>query len=171
MQALAAWHDFYTLLGGASATMTGLLFVAASVGTGVFSRDRSAPLRVFLSGSVVLFGSILAVSLVALSPLRDAGLLSVMIAGCGCFGLAYYGIACHGLRRDRMMKSIDWDDRLWYVALPVTGYLAETAAGILLAARPDLGCEILAFALGMLLLAAIHNAWDITVWSITRRPN
>jgi hypothetical protein len=36
-QALAAWHPFYALLGGASATMVGLLFVAVSVGGSVFS--------------------------------------------------------------------------------------------------------------------------------------
>ena len=34
--ALRPWHDFYTLFGAASATLIGLLFVAASVGTGVF---------------------------------------------------------------------------------------------------------------------------------------
>ena len=35
--ALAHWHEFYTLLGTASATMVGLLFVAATVGSGVFT--------------------------------------------------------------------------------------------------------------------------------------
>jgi len=28
---------------------------------------------------------------------------------------------------------------------------------------------VLAVAMGAMLLVAIHNAWDITVWSVTRR--
>jgi hypothetical protein len=169
LEALTAWREFYALLGSASATMTGLLFVAASVGSRIFSDDRRAALRVFLSASVVHFGGILAVSLIALAPIRSVVLLSVMIAGCGGFGLAYYGIAWRDLLRDGTIARIDWEDRIWYSVVPVIGYLGETGAGVTLAIHLELGCAILAFSLGVLLLAAMHNAWDMTVWSITRR--
>jgi hypothetical protein len=171
--ALAPWHEFFALLGAASATMTGLLFVAASVSSGVFSTNRNAALRVFLSASVVHFASILAVCLIALAPIRSSTLLSLLIAGCGCFGLAYYGIAYREMVRDRLIARIDWEDRIWYAVLPVIGYLFATGAGIAMAMRADLGCTLLALALGLLLLVAIHNAWDITVWTISRRkePN
>jgi hypothetical protein len=33
----------------------------------------------------------------------------------------------------------------------------------------DVGCMALALSLGLLLVVGIHNAWDITLWSITRR--
>jgi hypothetical protein len=33
---LEAWHDFFTLVGASAATLVGLMFVAASVGTGLF---------------------------------------------------------------------------------------------------------------------------------------
>src|SRR5690242_10112430 len=56
--AITPWHEFYNLLGTASATMVALLFVAASIGTGIFT-GQIAPLRVFLSASVVNFGIIL----------------------------------------------------------------------------------------------------------------
>jgi hypothetical protein len=35
--------------------------------------------------------------------------------------------------------------------------------------RLDAGCVVLAASLGALLLVGIHNAWDITIWTITRR--
>jgi hypothetical protein len=35
----------------------------------------------------------------------------------------------------------------------------------------ELGCDILAAAMGVLLLVGIRNAWDITVWTVMRRPN
>jgi hypothetical protein len=169
LAALAAWHEFYALLGAASATMTGLLFVAASVGSRAFSGGRNAALRVFLSASVVHFGGILAVSLIALAPIKSSVVLSVMIVGCGGFGLAYYAIAWRDLLRDGMIARIDWEDRIWYAVIPVIGYLVEAGAGVTLVIQLDVGCTILAFALGIVLMTAIHNAWDITVWTITRR--
>ena len=34
--------------------------------------------------------------------------------------------------------------------------------------RLSLGFPALAVAMGTLLLVSIHNAWDITIWSVTR---
>ncbi|HUD61564.1 MAG TPA: hypothetical protein VMQ99_18835 [Acetobacteraceae bacterium] len=167
--ALGSWHDFYALLGTASATMVGLLFVAVSVGSGAFSRDRRAPLRVFVSASVVHFSSVLAVSLIVLAPVGSWTLLGVLILGCSIFGLGYSGFAWRDMVRDGLSKQIELDDRVWYVVFPVVGYLFEAASGIALTLRSDLGCAALATAAGMLLGIGIHNAWDITVWAVTRR--
>jgi hypothetical protein len=166
--AMASWHEFYGLLGGASATMIGLLFVAASVGSGVFSRNRTAGLRMFLSASVVHFGSILAVCLIMLAPLPTAALLGFAIVACGLFGLGYSAAAWRGAVRDGIAAKIDWEDRIWYALLPVVAYLCETACGATLTLRLAPGCAALAVAMGGLLLIAVHNAWDITVWSVTR---
>jgi hypothetical protein len=45
----------------------------------------------------------------------------------------------------------------------------EAAVGIALASGLALGLPALAATLGLLMLTGIHNAWDITVWSIGRR--
>jgi hypothetical protein len=68
-----------------------------------------------------------------------------------------------------LSKSIAWDDHVWYAVLPAVGYLFEAASGIALALRSNLGCVALALSLGLLLIVGIHNSWDITLWSITRR--
>ena len=168
-ESLSHWHDFYILLGTASATMVGLLFVAATVGGGVFSGDRRAPLRVFLSASVVNFSSILAVCLLVLAPEQSWALLGALILGCGMFGLAHSCLACRDTLLDGLIKVIDFEDRTWYLALPIAGYLCVAASGVSLALRLDLGCEALAASMGVLLAVGLHNAWDITVWIITRR--
>jgi hypothetical protein len=54
----------------------------------VFSAERRAPLRVFVSASVVHFSGILAVCLIVLAPLQGEVLYGVLIVGCGVFGLA-----------------------------------------------------------------------------------
>jgi hypothetical protein len=39
---LHEWHDFYVLVGTASATLVGLMFVAVSIGTTIFNEDDRA---------------------------------------------------------------------------------------------------------------------------------
>jgi hypothetical protein len=167
--ALAHWHEFYTLLGTASATMVGLLFVAASVGAGAFRSDRRAPLRVFLSASVVNFGLLLAACLAVLAPVRSWILLGVLIMGCGLFGLTHSCVTYRDTVQDGLIKNIDLEDRTWYIVLPFIGYLLVMASGVTLAMQLDVGCEALAVSMGLLLAVGLHNAWDITVWSVTRR--
>jgi hypothetical protein len=168
-QALASWHEFYELAGTASATMVGLLFVAASVSSGVFSADRRAALRVFLSASVVNFSSVLAACLVVLAPVGSWIVLGAAIVACALCGLAHSCLAWRDTARDGLLPKIDLEDRVWYLAMPITGYLFEAASGVLLASRSSQGCTALALSMGLLLLVGIHNAWDITIWSITRR--
>jgi hypothetical protein len=117
-QALAPWHSFYTLLGAASATMTGLLFVAASVALGIFSQDRRGPLRLFLSASVVQFSSILVGCLIVLAPVQDWELLGGLILTCGMFGVAYSATAWRDTVRDGLGAKIDLEDRFWYASSP-----------------------------------------------------
>jgi hypothetical protein len=169
--AAAAWHNFYELLGTASATMIGLLFVAATVGSGVFSSDRRAPLRVFLSASVVHFSSILAVCLIILAPLTNHVVFGLLIVGGGLVGLVYYAVTWRDMMRDSLISRMDLEDRIWYACLPVVGYILETASGSAFALRYEIAWPALAASTGLLLLVAIHNAWDITVWSMTRRRN
>lgn len=166
---LPSWHEFYGLLGTASATMVGLLFVAASVGSGVFSADRRAPLRVFLSASVVNFSLILASSLIVLAPLRQRFVAGGLVAACGLFGLVHSGLAWRDTLRDGLIKAIDLEDRTWYLALPILGYLGLAGSGVVLGCRADSGTDALAASVGLLLATGIHNAWDITIWVITRR--
>jgi hypothetical protein len=167
--ALASWRNFYELLGAASATMIGLLFVAATVGSGIFSGTRRAAQRVFLSASVVHFSGILAVCLIVMAPLQSQIVFGSLIIAGGLFGLAYYGLTWRDTIRDGLIKRIDLEDRIWYAFLPVVGYLSETASGVLLGLGFASGWPALAGVMGTLLLTAVHNAWDITIWSITRR--
>jgi hypothetical protein len=167
--ALVPWHEFYTLLGTASATMVGLLFVAATVGSGVFTSGRRAPLRVFLSASVVNFSLVLATCLIVLAPVRGWVSLGIMIVSSGMFGLVHSCLALRDTLHDGLFASIDLEDRVWYIILPVVGYVFVAASGVTLALRLDQGCAALALSTVMLMAVGIHNAWDITVWSMTRR--
>ena len=60
------WHDFYMLLGTASAALVALLFVAVSIGASLITPDRSTATRTFMSPAVFHFSTLLLLSLVAL---------------------------------------------------------------------------------------------------------
>jgi hypothetical protein len=164
-----AWHEFYTLAGTASATLIGLLFVAASVGSSVW--ERPAALRVFLSATVVHFSSILVISLCIMAPLRSVAVYGLVFAVGGLFGLVYCFLVIRDTVRDGLSKSIDLEDRTWYAALPVAGYVLMMGAGIAVAMGFEPGAMVLAISIGLLLVAGIRNAWDITVWIVTRRQS
>jgi hypothetical protein len=166
---VAGWHEFYALLGTASATMVGLLFVAASVGSGVFTVDRRAALRMFLSASVVHFSTTLVVCLIVLAPIESGVAFGVLITGCGVFGLAYSAIAWRDTVRDGLSQKIDLEDRTWYAVLPSVVYFFEAASGVMIVTKVEAGPAALAVSIGSLLVVGIHNAWDITVWSMSRR--
>jgi hypothetical protein len=46
------------LIGAASATLVGLIFVAAAIGAGVFTREHEVGIRSFLSPTAVHFSSV-----------------------------------------------------------------------------------------------------------------
>jgi len=169
-EALARWHEFYGLLGAAAATMVALLFVAVSLGGGVFTTSRRAGQRFFFSATVVNFALILVASLIALAPLDAWAAFAAMIAITGLFGLGYYALAWVEIGREGILAKVDLEDRLWYGALPVVGHLVETASGVALIWRAQ-GFEALALALGVLLIVGVHNAWDITIWVIGKKSS
>ena len=84
-------------------------------------------------------------------------------------GLGHCCLAWRDTLRDGLFARIDWEDRIWYIGLPIVGYLLLAGSGVTVALRLDAGRVALALSIGMLLAVGIHNAWDITVWSVTRR--
>ena len=169
-EAMSAWSSFYAVLGESAATMVGLLFVAASVGSSRFAGSRTSALRMFLSASVVHFTGILAISLIAMAPLHSWTLCGLLIVAAGIFGLGYHIFAWSGAVKDGLSKRIDGEDTIWYVVLPILGYIMEAAAGLILLPQCSFALPALAITAGCLMVVGIHNAWDITVWSISR-PN
>lgn len=164
---LHPWHDFYMLAGTASATLVGLTFIALSIGTDFFNENSSGGLNAFITPTIVHFGAVLLVCLLAVVPTHTFFSLGVML-GAGClFGLGY---ACHvGLRIARRgFPGVEAIDRLWYAATPVAGYLLLILAAILLLQRLPIGIPVMAGALVILMLAGIRNAWDMMVWIVIK---
>src|SRR6266404_7078234 len=62
------WHDFYVLVGTASATLVGLMFVAVSIGTSIFNEDHRAAMTAFITPTVMHFAAVLFACLLGTIP-------------------------------------------------------------------------------------------------------
>lgn len=163
------WRDFYTLIGAASATLVGLIFVAASVGTGVFTHERQVGVRTFLSPTVVAFSVVLAASLIGVLPAFSWMVPGFLFVGIGLLGVLYSWRVWRKMVREGIAEHIDLEDRTWYLAVPAMAYLLIGTAGAALGNWTEAGCTILAVGVCLLLLAGIRNAWDMTTWVVLRR--
>jgi hypothetical protein len=168
-EALGAWHDFYALIGTAAATLVGLTFVTASIGGGVFRPERGT--HSFPTPTIVHFSAILVTYLIVVAPGRQSATVSFLLIFDGAAGLAYCGWIWLRMLRHGLFVAIDAADRLWYAMLPAFGYVLVASAGIALVERDADGLYVLAIGLVILLIAAIRNAWAMTIWIIERRGN
>jgi len=163
------WHDFYLILGAAGATLVGLMFVAASIGATIFSKDHLAPMRAFITPSVVHFGAVLFASLTITVPTHTWRSLAALL-GAGALAGSIY---CTRISLEVVIRrkfNVDWSDRLFYAIIPLVGYLLGLIAAALLLAQSAASPNVIAAALLTLLLAGIRNAWDMTVWAVVRSP-
>jgi hypothetical protein len=126
---------------------------------------------VFVSATVVHFSSILVVSLCVMAPLPNVATYGLLFVLGGLFGCGYCFLVIRDTVRDGLSKSIELEDRIWYAALPVVGYVLMIASGVALVMGCEPGDLVLALSVGLLLIAGIRNAWDITIWIVTRRPD
>jgi len=163
------WHDFYTLLGTASATLVGLMFVAASIGSSVFGEQHRYALQAFISPTVVNFAAALFVCIGVMIPSQTWLSLGLLLAAGGIAGLVYAGRVWFQMIIRRKFH-VDAIDRMFYATVPLLGYLLVLASGILLLLGKGWSAEVTAAALVVLLFAGIRNAWDMTTWIMMRTP-
>lgn len=163
------WHDFYVLVGTASATLVGLMFVAASIGAQVFTERNREAMRAFISPTVVHFSAVLFICIAASVPSQSWLTLAVLLILGGAAGVVHAARVWVHLFVRHSFK-VDVIDRLFYALIPVSGYLLVLGSAALLLERSQWSLEALALALVTLLLAGLRNAWDMTLWIVMRVP-
>ena len=166
-QEIQAWHDFYVIIGGAAAGLTGLMFIVVSLGPPGIVYRASRGVRAFVTPTVVFFASVLVVAAVMATPTLGPATVAVALAVGSIGALVYLWIVeGHKQWRENNLDRLDW---LWYIALPIVSYVATLAAAGAIFMRVAIGLELLGGAMLFLLVIAIHNAWDLVLW-MTQQP-
>jgi hypothetical protein len=165
------WHDFFLLLGTASATLVGLMFVATSIGASIFKEENRPALEIFLGPTVVHFSSILVLCLLALLPQHWWMSLAALAGLIGVGGFVYSAVVlARLLRRMRSGPAVELVDRIFYAWLPALAYLIVLGAAALLYRQSEWGMDAVVAGMIALLVAAIRNAWDMMLWIALRVP-
>ena len=165
-QALAEWTAYYALMGGAAATLLGLLFVAVSLRLNIFHQREVADVRNFAAFTFGTFLVGIAVAGLALAPhARPFTLaLPLLLVGIAAFA-AIFRIARLWIRlNDRGAGSrpgptpADW--RSWAYFLGMSGPFGGLIAVVALLWRSHpAALGVLAIVEGWLLIMGTVAAW------------
>ncbi|HEY8950415.1 MAG TPA: hypothetical protein VIM56_16135 [Rhizomicrobium sp.] len=163
---LEPWHDFYLMLGGASAALVGATFVVASLAGNI--EKRAIGIRGFITPAVVHLGSATVASAILMVPTLTPLFLALLL-GLGGLAGVIYGIVIYF--RVTTLK-IDLIDRCWYGIFPVLMYgLLGVSAALVFLKDIAPGLELIAAALVVLLVIGMRNAWDMATFIVLGGPS
>ena len=167
MTPLADWQVFAQIIGSAAAALTGLQFVAMAL---LADLPDAAPdaTEAFASPNIVHFVSILlfAASLAMPWP----GLVSASRAWeiGSLAGLLYVSVTIRRMVTQAGYHPV-FEDWLFHALLPVASYAGLAAAALATRAYPRGALFGVAGAILLLLVTAIHNAWDNLIYLVFLR--
>src|SRR5204863_6562269 len=103
------------ILGTASATLIGAMFVVVSIGSGFLTRDKAIGIRTFLTSTVFNLSATLFGAALTMVPALDWLWLGGIIGLAGLGGLIYSVREMLGFNRHNHADRSDW---FWYTILP-----------------------------------------------------
>jgi hypothetical protein len=167
---IAAWANFYVIVGSAAAALISVQFVVIALIANLRTLTNSDLIRAFGTPTVVHLGSALVVSAVMTAPWPSPLAAGMAIGTCGLVGVAYGCLVIRRARRQTTYQPV-WEDWLWHALLPCGVYAAFALAGLLLYRAPTAALFVVASGTLVLLLIGIHNAWDTVTYIVTSAPH
>lgn len=161
------WRTFYQATAEAAATLTGLVFVVATLTAGRDVSTASQGEKLFITPTIFHLTSVLVVSALALTPGQEGDCpvaLMTLWAACGLVHTTRLA-----LRIRAIPDPAHWSDLGWYGVAPTLTFAALTAAAGLAWMHVNHAAYGVALSLLVLLIVAIRNAWDLVTWLAVRR--
>jgi hypothetical protein len=165
---LAAWENFYVIIGSAAAALTGLMFVVVALISESETGTSSPGVGAFATPTVVHFCAALLVSAILSAPWHELYNAGLALGICGAAGVIYSAIVVRRARRQTAYKPV-LEDWLWHAAFPCIAYSALFLAAISLRANPVAALFVVAAATLLLLFIGIHNSWDTVTYVAIQR--
>jgi len=170
-QILHAWQNFYTLLGEASATLTGLMFIAASLGTSLIDDKAGPKVQTFITPTVTYFSLVLLLSALMNVPSQTPLSLTLELGAVGLFGTGYSASHFHRLRSFDLDPGDTGQIWLWNLALPLFASLWLLGAALKMRHSFTEGLDAAAIGIVLLVLIGLHNAWSVTLRMVRLTPS
>ncbi len=162
MSSVASWDNFYVIIGGSAAGLTGLMFVVITLIAGVRSRTPDS-VSAFSTPTVVHLAAALLIAAILSAPWTALAQVSVALGLVGLGGLGYVGIVARRMLRVSAYHPI-LEDWLGYAIAPFVAYATLLVAAVLLAGNTTLALFLVGGATVLMVFDGIHNAWDLVTY-------
>jgi hypothetical protein len=160
---LRSWHDFFMLVGEASATLMGLVFVGVSLGAGI-RRASMRTLHTFVTPIVLHFSYTLLLAAAFVVPTHRPWTLAVLSGGLALALLVVVMGVLRGILAHHRDGAADREHWVWHFALPLVTSLATFVASAGLIHAAAWAIELLASASALLLFVGVRNSWRLVSW-------
>ena len=169
---LSNWQNFYVIMGTAAATLTGLMFVVTTLIAGIDAHlsTLNAAVSAFNTPTVVQFGAVLLLAGVLSAPWQTFSSLRLLLGLLGLGMVIYLIIVLRRMWRVPNYRST-LEDWLWYLAFPLLAHVLLILAAFVLPENPAPALYIIGFAMILLLLVGIRNAWDMVTFLAVERAH
>jgi hypothetical protein len=164
---LAAWENFYVIIGSSAAALTGLQFVVIVLGAEA-NTLAGGTVAAFGTPTVVHFCAVLLVSALLSAPWTGLDGAGFCLVAAGLAGMLYVIQVTRRARRQTSYRPV-LEDWVWHAILPLVGYLALLSSAIWLPRYPAPSLFGVGGTAMLLLFIGIHNAWDSVIYIATER--
>lgn len=166
MTEMSGWGTFYTLVGTAAGSLTGLQFVVVALISDLpISDDDSQATNAFSTPTIFHFGVVLVLTAVLAAPWRALTGPALVWGAVGLFGLVYTLVTGSRMRRQNLYAPV-LEDWMFHAVLPALAYAVFTATACLASVHLRPALFGLAAAVLLLLVIGIHNAWDNVIYLV-----
>ncbi len=167
---LDVWGGFYSIVGSAAATLIGLQFVVMTLIAARPPARAEEASAAFGSPTTVHFGVTLFLAAVLHAPWPGIEGAALLWGVTGIVGIVYEVLVGRRLKKQTAYKPV-FEDWLFHFCLPLVAYLILAGSAVV-AVMHFYVREILfsvAAATLVLLLSAIHNAWDAVAYHVVSK--
>jgi len=165
---LAAWSNFYVMIGSSAAALTGLMFVVITLVTRAEQMSRTQDgIASFSTPTVMHFSEALLVAAILSVPWQSVLAPAVLVGLAALYGIVH--IVRVILRTRGLTEyTADVEDWIWYMVLPFVAYAATLCGAMGLFVRPAGALFVIAGGVVLLVFIGIRNAWDVVTFLVIR---
>src|SRR4029079_12759253 len=132
---LAAWSDFYVIVGSAAAALTGLQFVVIALVNDTRQPASEQTIAAFSTPNVVHFAIALLTSAILTAPWPALWHVRLAAGMCGTASFVDSLAVMRRARKQTQYKPV-LEDWIWHVTLPLVAYATLGVAAVLLLRHP-----------------------------------
>jgi hypothetical protein len=169
---LSTWGNFYTIMGSAAATLTGLMFIVVTLTAGTPAnrvRRSSGMLAAFGTPNIVHFCSALLIAATLSAPWQMLWNVSLLLGIAGLGGVVYIIVVVLRTRHQTEYRPV-LEDWMWHNILPFISYTIIVVAAIVLPLNPVPALFAIGAVTLLFLFIGIHNAWDTVTYITLQQP-